>query len=181
MLAVASSTGLAVYGFQNRGRLHAITSSPLPLPLPALSTFFVARASVEAISTTIIAITSSSEVLTWTYNSATHALALDGRQELVRSGMKLALPVPPRRPTADWDVVNTEVKVLVVDVFGGLTFWSAGIEEGVGEWRKGTSVRTGREQVARVACSVDGISAVGAPFFSRFPGGVVVLMLVCGF
>ncbi|KAL8278398.1 hypothetical protein RQP46_009290 [Phenoliferia psychrophenolica] len=168
MLAVTSSTGIKVYGFRHHGgRLRLIASSPFPHPLPSptspLLAFFVARASLLAPRTTLVAVTSTSSVLTWTYHSATHSLSPASRQSLLSSSITHVVPVPPRRSTTEEDLVRTETALVVVERDGTIVFWRAAIaisDKTAYEWKKGDGVRTGKEGIVKVACSAEAMTAI---------------------
>ena len=167
MLAVTSSTGLKVHGLRHHSRLLPITF--FSTPLSPLAAFFVARPSLLSMSTTIVGVTSSpsSEVLSWTYHSATHTLTLGSRKSLLLpSDTPIAhvVPVPPRRST-EQEVEIAATAMLVVDQRGALTFWTASIPDSAYEWKKGPSVRTGKEGIVMVACSAEAMTAIGASLY----------------
>ncbi|KAM0746323.1 hypothetical protein T439DRAFT_329776 [Meredithblackwellia eburnea MCA 4105] len=165
MLTVATSTGLRVYEFRNHGRLRLITSNEVVLP--SLLSFFVARTSLDALSTTIVAVAATSEVFSWTYNSATHSLTLGSRQFLARDDGSVigAVSVPPKRALGATDsqeelAPSSSMSILVVDSFGTLSFWHSTLPDSSYEWRKSTSVHTGKQKIEKVASSSEFLTAV---------------------
>lgn len=160
LLVAATSTGLTLLELRRSARLRFVDR--VEVSLPPLLAFFVARTEEASASTTIVAITPSFDVITWTYDATLRRIVPGSTESLApESGSPKAVrAVPvPIRPRSTSPVEG--VSVLVIDEAGTLTFWKAAMPDSAYMWKEETSVRTGRKEILRVACSSALVTAIG--------------------
>lgn len=167
MLVTANSKGLKIFELQeSSGRLSLI--SHLSDFIPPLSTFYIARISTISTRTTIIAVTQTFKILTWTYDSSIRKVILGLHHDFLQSR---TTDIPIRRyckavsvPRVNLIVDNSSVDLLLLDEEGILTFWQAGLADLMLEWKEGATIQTGIKSVTILACDCDGVSAIGLSF-----------------
>ncbi|GAA6056051.1 hypothetical protein JCM3770_007000 [Rhodotorula araucariae] len=154
LIAVAHDRTLIICKFRHSSRFRFITSLALPasISLRSARAFFLARASDDSISTTLVAVLEDGTAHSWVYNHALKALADGGETAL--GDVRLAVPLPPRGGEVD------EFALLAVDGEGTLRRWQARLSAPDEGWSQEGEVKTGRKDVEKVASSADGTSAV---------------------
>lgn len=157
----AGPAGLKIYSFRPDGRMCLVAHNEDSLP--PLYSVFVSRASDEALSITITALTSNFSLFTWTYSAATKSIENGSQQSLNESrspGVPLvwAHPVPVVPDQRDID----EIVLCAIDAEGQLTFWSCAIPSSVYRWKEGTTIDTGRKGVTRAVSSAARLTAISA-------------------
>ncbi|BGP39389.1 regulator of (H+)-ATPase in vacuolar membrane [Rhodotorula kratochvilovae] len=155
MIATAHDRTLRISKFRHSGRFRHITSLTLPSSgssFRSTRAFFLARASDDSISTTLVAVLEDGSARTWVYNHALKALEEGGETHL--GEVRLAVPLPPRGNEVD------EIALLAVNGEGTLRRWCARLSAPDEGWNREGEVRTGLKDVENVASSADGTSAI---------------------
>lgn len=164
MLVTANSKGLKIFELQqSSGRLSLI--SHLPDFISPLTAFCVAKISLESTRTTIVAVTRTFKILTWTYDSSIRKAILGLHHDFLQSRSN---DTPIRRyckavsvPRVNSIVDGSTVALLLLDEHGFLTFWEAGLADLMLEWKEGATIQTDAKAVTLLACNCDGVSAIG--------------------
>lgn len=159
MVATAGPDGVRVYSFRSNGRLHVVSHNHDVLP--PLFAVFVARASEDALSTTIIALSSDFMLMNWTFNHATRELEFVSQQSM-NEGRSRETPLVSAHqiPTVPDQLDIGQTTICAVDAAGQLSWWTCEIPSSLYRWRETTSMGTGRLGVLKAASTAARMTAL---------------------
>lgn len=166
-LAVISRSDIKVYALRSSGRLslvsvHKRTFSSL------ISSFYAVPSGLEGRTITLVALTVEHEISTWMLDPITYTVRFLGSQCLASSFTDDVISYSAFAALQCKEgEAPASIGIVAITALGMLTFWSTMLSISLPDvdsplcWDRATSVRTGKNGVYLVACSVDSVSAIG--------------------
>ncbi|BGP55007.1 regulator of (H+)-ATPase in vacuolar membrane [Rhodotorula sphaerocarpa] len=172
--AVASGSSMKIFKFRHSKRLQHLASLEVgdDASFDDLVAFFAVRASPETFSTTIVTVSARFELRSYVYNHSSRSLEEEGRKDLQAATSAAAasgtggtqpqlvaacqVPVGPNA-----EVIETAA-LLVIDSEGTVQRWVTELADPAGGWRVEHRLRTEVRGASRIACAVDGTSAIAS-------------------
>lgn len=174
---------MKIFKFRHSKRLQHLASLEVgdDASFDDLVAFFAVRASPETFSTTIVTVSARFELRSYVYNHSSRSLEEEGRKDLQAATSAAAasgtggtqpqlvaacqVPVGPNA-----EVIETAA-LLVIDSEGTVQRWVTELADPAGGWRVEHRLRTEVRGASRIACAVDGTSAIGEAFLGSSTRG----------
>lgn len=169
---VISSTEIKLFSLDDSKRLTRVHTLSRYLSSPTIKIHAVPSSTLSS-PTTIIAITSAHELITWIVESnqlhfASHHNLSPSSPNLAAEDISMTCLIPLRSV----DPGNRSIEVASVSKLGIITIWTASVPDSRSSgmsWVEKASVRTSRSGAYQLACSADSISAIAIGGFDNSP------------